>query len=142
MFASRLVDVDWALGPELDDGSGDSFPARSAAPEVFACMAFWLVGEVGVISRERLADWFCINCNSEVTDADSVRRWASLEVFDGPLLDSDRGLNAALDVARAPPVTERVIDVAEGEGWFADWVDGCEAIEGVSTALVVIGLAE
>ena len=140
MLALRLVEVDWALGPVLVEVSGDSLPANNAESEVFAWSAVRLVGEFGEISRERLADWFCINCSSEVTDADSVRRWASLEVFDGPLLDSERGLNAALDVARAPPETDRVIDVADGVGWFADCVDGCEAIEGVSTALVVVGV--
>lgn len=100
----------------LDEGSGDSLPAINAESDVFACQALRLVGDVDDMSRDRLADWFCISCNSEATDADSVRRWASLDVLEGPLLVSERGLKAALDVASAPPVTERVIEVAEGVG--------------------------
>jgi len=126
----------------LDDGSGASLPAINAASEVFACHALRLVVEVGDMSRDWLVDWFCISCSSEVTDADSVRRCASLDVVVGPLLDSERGLKAALDVARAPPVTERVIEVAEGVGWFADWVEGRDASEGVSAAVTVVGLGE
>jgi hypothetical protein len=124
MLESRVDEVVWDCGEDWLESAGDSLPAIIAALFVLAFQGFPETVAEGLSWRLRLVCWFCNSCKSEGTDADSVCFRALDMLVAVPLVAKDCGAMPSLEVAKAPAVSARVIEVAEGCGCEPDWLLG------------------
>lgn len=123
------------------ESSGRLLPFRRLALLVLAARALLLRAVEAVVSRDRLAVWFCSNCSSEGSEAAAVSRRA-LEAAGAAPADVAAWLtNPSIEVASAPAESARVTEVAEGCGCSPDCVVGRLASEGVSAGEVVVARA-